>query len=82
MNESKKQYDLIEVIELMKLHKVLKVQMGSLSVELSPKAYEKEYTPEEMSELLKEVKPDHIEQPDYQISAEEMLKIASPFPFK
>lgn len=39
MSAPRKDYDLVQIIELMKLNRVLKVKMGSLEVELSPEAF-------------------------------------------
>jgi L-cysteine desulfidase len=82
MNEVKKNYDLIEVIQIMKDNKVLKVQMGGLTVELSPTAFIKELTTQEIEKMIKDVPPEHINQPEYNLTEEDMLKMCSPFPFK
>ena len=72
MNPQQKQYDLLEIIELMKLHRVLKVELGSLKVELSTTAFEKEIIEEPQQKI--ETQPP--------LTQEDMLKIASPFTWK
>lgn len=36
---TKREYDLVEILELMTKHKATKVKLGSLEVELSPQAF-------------------------------------------
>ena len=82
MNEPKKQYDILELLEIMKLNKCLKVKLGGMEIELSPMAFMKEISQDEITQMIaKSATPDY-DQPNYNISEEDMLKVASPFPFK
>ena len=73
MNPQNKQYDLLEILEIMKKNKVLKVQMGSLIVELSQEAFKPE-------PIEQEIKPKEPELPP--LTDEDKLKIASPFAWR